>query len=98
MRSEARSRFAVGFCIARHWLDQLVADPAISIASIAAHEKRTERSIRQTVTLASLDPTFVEAALQCQLPRGFGLKRLLGLPVAWHEQWSRLGLKSPGRP
>ncbi len=45
--------FAIGFRNARHWLDQLVADPAISIASIAAREERTERSIRQ-IPLARL--------------------------------------------
>ena len=98
MRSEARSRFAVGFRNARRWLDQLVADPAISIASIAAREKRTERSIRQILSLAFLDPALVETALQGQLPRGFGLKRLLDLPVAWPEQWTRLGLEAPARP
>jgi hypothetical protein len=98
MRSEARSRFAIGFRNARHWLDQLVADPAISIASIAAREKRTERSIRQTLSLAFLDPALVETALQGQLPSGFGLKRLLDLPVAWPEQWTRLGLEAPARP
>jgi len=98
MRSEARSRFAIGLRNARHWLDQLVADPAASIASIAAREKRTERSIRQTLSLAFLDPALVEAALQGHLPRGFGLKRLLDLPVAWPEQWSKLGLETPARP
>ncbi len=99
MRSEARSRFAIGLRNARHWLDQLVADhPAVSIASIAADEKRTGRSIRQTLSLAFLDPALVEAALQGQLPRGFGLKRLLDLPAAWPEQWTRLGLEAPARP
>jgi DNA invertase Pin-like site-specific DNA recombinase len=98
MRSEARGRFAIGFRDARHWLDQLIAGPAISIASIAAREKRTERSIRQILSLAFLDPALVEAALQGHLPRGFGLKRLLDLPVAWPEQWTRLGLKAPARP
>jgi len=97
MRSEARSRFATAICNARHWLNQLIADPAIAIASIAAREKRTERSIRQTLSLAFLDPALVEAALQGQLPRGFGLKRLLDLPVAWPEQWTRLGLEAPAR-
>ncbi len=97
MRSEARGRFAVGLRDARHWLDQLVAGPAISIASIAAREKRTERSIRQILSLAFLDPSLVEAALQGHLPRGFGLRRLLDLPVAWPEQWTRLGLTAPAR-
>jgi DNA invertase Pin-like site-specific DNA recombinase len=98
MRSEARGRVAIGFRNARRWLNQLVADPATSIASTAAREKRTERSIRQTLSLAFLDPALVEAALKGQLPRGFGLKRLLDLPVAWPEQWSRLGLEAPARP
>ena len=98
MRSEARSRFVVGLRNARQWLDQLVADPAISIASIAEREKRTERSIRQTLSLAFLDPALVETALQGQLPRGFGVKRLLDLPVAWPAQWKRLGLTAPARP
>jgi len=98
MRSEARSRFAIGFRNTRHWLDQLVADPTISITSIAAREKRTERSIRQTLSLAFLDPALVEAALQGHLPRGFGIKRLLDLPVAWPAQWTRLGLEAPARP
>ncbi len=90
--------FAIGFRNARHWLDQLVADPAISIASIAAREERTERSIRQILSLAFLDPPLVEAALKGQLPGGFGIKRLLDLPIAWPEQWTKLGLKAPARP
>jgi hypothetical protein len=94
MRSEARGQFAAGFPNVRRWLDQLVVDPATSIASIAAREKRTERSIRQTLSLAFLDPALVEAALEGQLPRGFGVKRLLDLPVAWPEQWMKLGLEA----
>ena len=98
MRSEARGRVAIGFRNARHWLDQLAADPATSIASIAAREKRTERSIRQTLSLAFLDPALVETALQGRLPRGFGLKRLLNLPITSPEQWTRLDLEAPARP
>ena len=98
MRSEARSRFATAIRNARRWLDQLVADPAISIASIAAIERRTERSIRQIISLAFLDPPLVDAALNGRLPRGFGIKRLLDLPVVWPEQWTRLGLEAPARP
>lgn len=98
MRSEARSRFATAIHNARHWLNVVVADSRLSIAAIAAREKRTERSIRQTLSLAFLAPALIEAALQGQLPRRFGLKRLLDLPVAWPEQWSRLGLEAPARP
>ena len=92
---------AVGFRNARHWRDQLVADSRVSIASIAAREKRRERSIRQILSLAFLDPALVEAALQGHRPGGFGLKPLLDLPVAWAEQWTRLGLEAlpaPDRP
>jgi hypothetical protein len=29
------------------------------------------------------------------LPRGFGLKRLVDLPMAWPDQWRTLGLQAP---
>lgn len=34
------------------------------------------------------------AAIEGRLPRGFGVKRLIDLPVAWAEQWAALGLKA----
>jgi hypothetical protein len=30
-----------------------------------------------------------------RLPRGFGLKRLVDLPMAWPDQWRTLGLQAP---
>ena len=73
MRSEARSRFAHRpFAMPIAGSIELVADPAISIASIAAREKRTERSIRQTLSLAFLDPALVEAALEVTSREGSG--------------------------
>ena len=63
--------------------------------SIAAREKKTERSIRLTMSLALLSPTLVKAAIDGRLPRGFGVKRLMDLPTAWSDQWSVLGLKAP---
>ena len=30
-----------------------------------------------------------------RLPRGFGVKRLMDLPMAWPDQWSALGLRAP---
>ena len=95
MRSEARNRFAAGFSNASLWLDQLLADPNVTIAMIATREKRTERSVRQALSLTFLDPALVETALEARLPRGFGLKRLLDLPAAWPEQWTKIGLASP---
>ena len=50
---------------------------AASIAAIAGREKRTERTIRQTLPLAFLDSASVETALQDQSPRGFERERRL---------------------
>jgi site-specific DNA recombinase len=69
-----------------------VTKPEVSIASIADGERRTERSIRQTLSLAFLDPALVEAAMEGRLPRGFGLKRLMDLPPEWSQQWITLGV------
>jgi site-specific DNA recombinase len=92
MRVEAQRAFVATYRKARSWLDRLVADPNISIAALAASERRTERSIRQTLSLAFLDPSLAEATMDGRLPRGFGLKRLMDLPPDWSEQWSALGL------
>ena len=37
----------------------------------------------------------VKAAIDGRLPRGFGVKRLMDLPMAWSDQWSALGLRAP---
>jgi hypothetical protein len=71
--------------------------PAQTIESIAARECKSERSIRMTLSLAFLSPDLVMAAVDGRLPRGFGLTRLIGLPIAWSDQWAALGLKAPAR-
>jgi hypothetical protein len=38
---------------------------------------------------------FVEAAVEGRLPRGFGLKRLVDLPMARPDQWRTVGLDAP---
>ena len=93
MRMEARRAFTAAYAKARAWLDRLADDPATSIEELAKSEGRTDRSIRQTLSFAFLDPALVEAALEGRLPRGFGLKRLMDLPPAWPEQWVLLGLE-----
>jgi len=65
--------------------------------SLAAREKKTERSIRMTLSLAFLSPALVKAAIDGRLPRGFGVKRLTDLPLCWSDQWSALGLKEPAQ-
>jgi len=97
MRLEARRAFATAYGKARASLDRLVAEPALTIAELATGEDRSERSIRQTLSLAFLDPALVEAAIEGRLPRGFGLKRLMDLPPVWADQWAALGLQVPAR-
>ena len=97
MRVEARRAFATAYGKARLWLDRLTDDPNSSLRDIADREQKTERSIRQTLSLAFLDPALVVAALAGRLPRGFGLKRLMDLPSSWSEQWIALGVRSSAR-
>jgi hypothetical protein len=37
----------------------------------------------------------IKAAIDGRLPRGFGVKRLMDLSMAWPNQWSALGLRAP---
>ncbi len=50
-----------------------------------------------TLSLAFLAPDIAKAAVEGCLPRGFGLTRLIDLPIAWSDQWEALGLKAPVR-
>ena len=74
---------------------ELVLDRGQTIASIAARERKSERSIRMTLSLAFVAPPIIAAAVEGRLPRGFGAKRLLDLPMVWSHQWTALGLKEP---
>ena len=49
-----------------------------------------------TVSLAFLAPDIVKAAIEGRLPRGYGLKRLIDLPLAWPNQWRTLGTRDAG--
>ena len=40
---------------------------------------------------------FIGIRIQGRLPRGYGLKRLIDLPLAWPDQWRTLGLETPAR-
>ena len=97
MRTQARVVLVDALRDAHRWLDELTTDPIRTIKSIAAPEKKTERSIRMTLSLAFLSPALVKAAIDGRLPRGFGTKRLMDLPMTWSEQWSALGLKPPAQ-
>ena len=95
MRVKARAGVVIALRSAYRWLDELLADPHLSVEAIAAREGRTERSIRMTLSLAFLAPGIVRAAIEGRLPRGFGVTRLTDPPMLWSEQWVALGLATP---
>ena len=98
MRTEARALVIDALRDAHHWLDELTTGPHLTIELLAAREGKTERWIRRTISLAFLCPALVKAAIDGRMPRGFGVKRLMDLPMAWHDQWSALGLRAPAAP
>jgi site-specific DNA recombinase len=95
MPANARAILIEALREAHRWLDALLSDPRLTLESLALREGKTERSIRMTLSLAFLAPEIVKAAVEGRLPRGFGLKRLVDLPMAWPDQWRRLGLQAP---
>ncbi len=98
MRVKARIALIDALRKAHRWLDELLIDPRETIEALASREKRTERSIRMTLSLAVVAPDINKAAIDGRLPLGFGMKRLVDLPMAWPEQWRVLGLKAPAQP
>jgi site-specific DNA recombinase len=54
MRVEARALLIDALREAHCWQDELIRDPSCTIASIAVREKKTERSIRMTLSLSFL--------------------------------------------
>jgi len=95
MRARAREVFAGAIVDAHRWLDELLSDPTASIAALADRERKSERSIRMTLSLAFLAPNVVKAAIDGKLPRGFNTTRLVDLPMLWPEQWLALDLERP---
>jgi site-specific DNA recombinase len=86
----------VGLTASAHcWLNELIMNPNQTIELIAARENKSARSIRMTLSLAFIAPPIVVAAIEGRLPRGFGAKRLMDLPMTWSHQWTALGLKVP---
>jgi hypothetical protein len=92
MRVRARAVFVEALGDAHRWLDELMRHPDQTTATIAIREGKTERSIRMTLSVAFVAPPIVTAAIEGRLPRGFGVKRLMDLPMVWSQQWTALGL------
>ncbi|HEY1863727.1 MAG TPA: hypothetical protein VGG77_08580 [Roseiarcus sp.] len=97
MRANARAVLVDALGDSHRWLDELLFDPDETLESLASREGKTDRSIRMTLSLAFLAPHIVKAAVEGRLPRGYGLKRLVDLPMAWPDQWQALGLHAPAR-
>jgi hypothetical protein len=97
MTANARTILIESLASAHRWLEKLLSDPRQTLESLASREGRTTRSIRMTLSLAFLAPEIVKAAVEGRLPRGFGLKRLVDLPMAWPDQWRTLGLQAPAQ-
>jgi site-specific DNA recombinase len=94
MRANARAIPIEALGDAHRWLDELLSDSGLILELLALREGKSERSIRMTLSLAFLAPEIVKAAVEGRLPRGFGLKRLVDLPMAWPDQWRTLGLQA----
>ena len=97
MRANTRAVLIDALREAHRGLDELLSDPLQTLESLALREGKTDRSIRMTLSLAFLAPDIIKAALEGRLPRGFGFKRLVDLPMAWPDQWRALGLQAPER-
>jgi len=95
MRANARAVLLDALRNAHRWLEELLSDPRQTLELLALREHKTDRSIRMTLSLAFLAPDVVKAAIEGRLPRGFGLKRLVDIPMAWPDQWRALGLEPP---
>jgi site-specific DNA recombinase len=97
MTTKARAILIDALRDAHRWLDELTTNSNQTTEALAAREGKTERSIRMTLSLAFLSPALAQAAIDGRLPRGFGVKRMMDLPMAWSDQWSTLGLKAPAQ-
>ena len=95
MRARAREVFIAVLSRAHRWLDELLSHAETSIATVASRDRKSERSIRMTLSLVFLAPDLVRAAIEGRLPRGFNRTRLVHLPMLWSEQWRVLGLEPP---
>ena len=95
IRRDEQAKLLRAIAQSRRWMDELIEGTCTDIAALAYREKRTERSVRMTLSLAFLDPMLVKAAAEGRLPRGYGSSRLVDLPMHWPEQWQALGLRRP---
>ena len=92
IRSESRATLVASIARGRRWFDEIIVNPAVNVETIAEREDCTTRQVNMTISLAFLAPDLVKAAIEGQLPRGLGVRRLRDLPAEWLRQRQMLGL------
>ena len=92
-RFERRARLVSAIALGRRWLDDVVSGRVTTVAELCAREKCSVRQVNMTISLASLAPNLVKAAVEGRLPRGIGW-RLLQLQVV-NEQTRQLVKHQP---
>ena len=91
MRSQPRAKLIVAIATARRWLDEILSGET-DLDALARREGRSERHVRNTLSLAFLAPDIVKAAIAGRLPRGLGLTRLADPPMDWTAQRRQIGI------
>ena len=91
MASEQRSTLIAAIARGRFWLHELTAGRT-DIDAIALREKRSQRTVQNTISLAFLSPKIVQGAIHGSLPKGVSMSRLFDLPMEWELQHKALGI------
>jgi DNA invertase Pin-like site-specific DNA recombinase len=86
IRSENRTLLVASIVRGRRWLNELTTDRDVTTATIAAHERCSERKVNMTISLAFLAPDLVQAAIDGRLPHGMGVAKLANLQASWARQ------------
>ena len=92
IRSEARTRLLKAIAQGRYWLNRIATGSASDISMIAERRQVSEKTVRSTLSLASLAPDIVQAAIDGRLPRGLGVSQMTDLPSDWTLQRKQLDL------
>ena len=58
---------------------------------------RRPASLRRREPQDHVAVALARAAIDGRLPLGFGVKRLMDLPLIWPDQWTALGLAAPAK-
>jgi site-specific DNA recombinase len=90
IRAETRATLVRSMAVGRRWLHEMVDGGGPD--DIAAREGCSRRHVMMMVSLSSLAPDLVRAAMQARLPRGIGVTRLIDTPIEWSRQRQMLGL------